>query len=111
MAWKFLIRRSTLMDAQHCANLLECAGIRAEVRNRYLAGALGEIPPVEAWPQVWIPAVQDAEAALRSLREASSELSADCPPWRCPGCDEWIEPQFAACWQCGMARPSDEPAR
>lgn len=111
MSWKLLTRRSTLIEAQHCANLLECAGIRAEVRNRYLAGALGEIPPVEAWPQIWIPEVQDSAAALRSLDDASRELSSACPPWLCARCEELIEAQFAACWRCGAARADDEGRR
>ena len=105
MGWKLLTRRSTLIEAQHCANLLECAGIRAEVRNRYLAGAMGEIPPVEAWPQIWVPAIQDSEAAMACLSDASQALSAGLPSWRCGCCGESIEPQFAACWQCGQPRP------
>ena len=104
MGWKLLTRRSTLIEAQHCANLLESAGIRSEVRNRYLAGALGEIPPVEAWPQVWVPEVQDADAALHCLQEASREWLSGAPPWTCARCGESIEPQFAACWNCGRAR-------
>ena len=104
MGWKLLTRHCTLMEAHHCANLLECAGIRTEVRNCYLAGALGEIPPFEAWPQIWIPAVQDADAALACLRESSQALSPGLPPWRCAHCGESIEPQFVACWQCGKPR-------
>jgi len=105
MGWKLLTRRSTLLEAQHCANLLESAGIRTQVRNSYLAGALGEIPQVEAWPQVWIPEAQDSQAALARLREASADLAGHAPSWTCAGCGERIEPQFAACWRCGRARP------
>lgn len=105
MGWKLLTSRSTLFEAQHCANLLESADIRAQVRNRFLAGALGEIPQVDAWPQVWIPASHDADAALACLGEATRDLSAVSPPWHCLVCDEAIEPQFAACWKCGSPRP------
>lgn len=108
MGWKLLTRHSTLIEAQHCANLLQSAGIRAEVRNRFLAGALGEIPPTEAWPQVWVPAAQDTAAALECLREASRDLPGQCPAWVCPHCGETIEPQFAACWRCSRPRPADD---
>lgn len=107
MGWKLLTRRSTLIEAHHCANLLETAGIRTQVRNCFLAGALGEIPQVDAWPQVWIPASQDAEAALARIEEATRDLSRHSPPWLCEGCGESIEPQFAACWRCGGARRDD----
>ena len=108
MGWKLLLRRSTLIEAQHCANLLEAAGIRAQVRNRFLAGAIGEIPPTEAWPQVWVPESQDSEAALLRLHELSSEMDRSAPDWSCPVCGERIEPQFGACWNCGHPRPAGD---
>ncbi|MCB1886512.1 MAG: DUF2007 domain-containing protein [Rhodocyclaceae bacterium] len=104
MGWKFLTRRSTLIEAQHCANLLESIGIRAQVRNRFLSGALGEIPQVEAWPQVWIPEGRDTAETLAALEAAAQDLSDRAPHWACESCGEWIEPQFAACWQCGAPR-------
>jgi hypothetical protein len=36
-----------LIAAHHARNLLEAAGIRAEVRNWRLASAMGELPPAE----------------------------------------------------------------
>ena len=27
-------------------------------------------------------------------------------PWRCPGCEERIAPQFTECWRCGYVRGS-----
>ncbi len=106
MGWKLLTRRGTLIEAQHCANLLESVGIRAQVRNRFLAGALGEIPQVEAWPQVWIPDTQDEADALARLEAATKDLCSSAPHWPCESCGEWIEPQFAACWRCGAPRPA-----
>ena len=34
--------------------MLETAGIACEIRNDRLAGALGEIPFVECWPELWV---------------------------------------------------------
>jgi hypothetical protein len=93
----------SLVEAQHCVNLLLSAGIRAEVRNAFLAGAVGEIPFIEAGPQVWLDARQDPESARAILAEAKQ---ADYhSPWRCVGCGEMIEGQFTACWNCGEVRP------
>lgn len=94
------------IDAHHRANLLRSAGIRAEVRNTLLAGAVGDIPFLEAGPQIWIDDLQDAAFAHDILDQVGSAPTQ--PPWRCPVCRESIEGQFAQCWSCGGMRPLDE---
>lgn len=100
---KRLLTCANLVEAHHKANLLIAAGICAEVRNTYLAGAVGDIPFVEAGPQVWVNAGHDAEAALNVL--AAAERAAPDPDWVCGECGEAIEGQFAQCWRCGAMRP------
>lgn len=100
---KRLLTCANLVEAQHKANLLIAAGIRAEVRNTYLAGAVGDIPFVEAGPQVWVNAGHDVQAALNVL--AAADCIASDPDWVCAECGEPIEGQFAQCWQCGAMRP------
>lgn len=51
---KLLRRADNLITAYHWANLLQAAGIRCEVRNTALTGALGDIPFLEAAPQLWV---------------------------------------------------------
>jgi hypothetical protein len=94
---------TTVVEAAHVRNLLESAGIGAELKNDRLWSALGEIPVLEAWPQVWVVDERDAESARRVLREL--ERGPASPSWTCPGCDEWLEGQFTACWRCGHDRP------
>ena len=103
MTMQLFMRCLTLVEAQHCANLLLSAGIRAEVRNAFLAGAVGEIPFMEAGPQVWIDERQDAERARAILTEAGQANTRS--PWQCSGCGETIEGQFTSCWNCGEVRP------
>jgi hypothetical protein len=85
------------LAAHHTRNLLEAAGIRAEVRNEVLASAMGELPPAECQVEVWVMDPAEAARAERLLRE-------DAPPagaaWTCPACGERLEPQFSACWRC-----------
>lgn len=101
-------RAATVPDAHHVRNLLASAGIEAVLRNDRLWSALGEIPFVEAWPQVWVADERDAPRARRVLDEL--ERGPAAAAWTCPHCDEWLEGQFTACWRCGAERPAAGPA-
>jgi len=90
-----------LLAAHHARNLLESQGIRAEVRNERLASAMGELPPAECLAEVWVADPGEAASAERLLREGVPVTGA---PWRCAGCGERLEPQFAQCWRCGATR-------
>jgi len=89
-----------LAAAHHARNLLEAAGIRAEVRNQYLSSAMGELPPAECQVEVWVLRDLEFEKANDILRGKSPSG----PPWRCAGCGEICEPQFTQCWRCGATR-------
>lgn len=89
----------SMVEIAHLRNVLESAGIRCIVRNDRLAGALGEIPFVEYWPELW---VQEPGQALRArgLIEEALRPCASEDPWECPSCGERIDAQFAQCWRC-----------
>jgi hypothetical protein len=91
---------ASLLQVAHARNVLTAAGIDSELRNQYLAGALGDLPMLETWPQLW---VQDGfeSAALRALRNAATAPPG--LPWTCAQCGEQLEPQFTSCWRCGAA--------
>jgi hypothetical protein len=88
-----------MIEIAHLRNVLESAGIRCMVRNDRLAGALGEIPFVECWPELWVHEPGQALRARGLIDEAMRPGPAD-EPWQCPSCGECIEPQFAQCWRC-----------
>jgi len=91
----------TLAEIGHYRNVLEQNGIRCFIKNEQLSGALGEVPFLECLPELWVLSDRDAgraEALLKSLREDTGGRAA---AWRCPGCGEDNEAQFAACWNCG----------
>lgn len=96
---KLLLRTPSLVHAAHCENVLRAAGIRAEVRNTWLAGAAGDIPLNESAPQVWIVNDGDEADAWAALKAAANPSPG--PRWQCRQCGEWHEAQFAACWHCG----------
>ena len=99
---KLLLRASSLVHAAHCSNVLRAAGIEAELRNTWLAGAAGDIPFQESSPQVWIADAANETEAWAILNAAANP--APGPRWRCAHCDEWHEAQFAACWRCGTMK-------
>ena len=97
---KRVFRAASLLQVAHARNVLIAAGIDSELRNQYLAGALGDLPMLETWPQLW---VEDAleSAALRALQNAATTPAG--PAWVCAQCGEELEPQFTTCWRCGAA--------
>lgn len=99
---KLLLCAHDFVGAHHCANVLRAAGIACQVRNTALTGALGEIPFLDAAPQIWV-AERDWPLARDVLAEAGQPAAGTS--WRCERCGEELEPQFATCWSCGAARP------
>ncbi|HEY5264780.1 MAG TPA: DUF2007 domain-containing protein [Steroidobacteraceae bacterium] len=97
---KRVFRAALLVQVAHARNVLVTAGIPCEMRNQYLAGAMGELPMLETWPQLFVDDA-DEQAALRALARAASTPVGE--PWICAGCGEELEPQFTSCWRCGAA--------
>ena len=96
------------MLAGYLRAVLEEHGIGCVVKNEYLLGGAGELPPTECWPELWV--VEDGdEARARAIVEEARPAEAAGEGWRCSGCGEWIEPEFGACWRCAGGSP-DVPA-
>jgi len=87
----------------HARNLLAAEGIRAEVRNLYLSSAMGELPPAECQPELWVMDDADAPRAHALLHHGRQ---AHGPAWNCEACGEISGPQFTQCWKCGTVRKS-----
>jgi hypothetical protein len=101
---KLVARADHPLQAAIWADTLRAAGIRCEVRNTALSGALGEIPFLECAPQLWL--VDDAdETRARSILHALKQPVSGAA-WCCATCGEESEPQFGSCWKCGAPRPA-----
>jgi hypothetical protein len=98
---KRVYRAASLLQVAHARNVLITAGVRCEMRNLYLAGAMGDLPMMETWPQLYVEDA-DEQYALGVLARASDTQAG--PPWICEGCSEQLEPQFTTCWRCGHER-------
>ncbi len=83
-------------------DLLAKEGIECLLRNDSLSMALGEVPFVECYPELW---VIDDECYPRAkllldawLKESSVTVEGS---WTCPACKEQSDGHFGACWSCG----------
>ena len=97
---KRVFRAATLLQVAHARNVLLTAGIQSELRNQYLAGAVGDLPMLETWPQLLVED-EDEQPALRALARAAAAPTGSA--WVCDECGEVLEPQFTSCWRCGSA--------
>lgn len=95
------------ISAGHLQSILEEHGIRCVLKNQSLAGAIGELPPIECWPELWIIDDDEFERAQELIDAFFKPLDKHEPDWRC-SCGELIEGQFLSCWNCGSTNPHHE---
>ena len=82
-------------------SVLEGCSIRCWLKNEYLSAGVGDLPPIECWPQLCVEDA-DFEDAKRIVEEAVANR--EMTTWRCVSCGESIEGQFTECWKCGQSR-------
>lgn len=87
----------------HFKNILEGHGIECWIINEFLAGAAGQLPPIECWPQLCVDDDKFSEAS-RVIEEVFSSETDATKAWKCESCNEEIEGQFTECWNCGKSR-------
>lgn len=104
-----LLSHQSITHVGYLRSVLEEAGIACLIKNERLSGALGEIPFIECWPELWVVdnATSRRAKSLIAAAEAEAEPGDD---WQCPNCGETVEGQFVACWQCGTEAQIDTPA-
>jgi len=83
-------------------NVLEGHGIRCWIKNEFLSAGVGELPPIECWPQICV----DDDVFPEAKRIVDEALSVKVmTAWKCDSCGEELEGQFTDCWKCGKSRP------
>lgn len=94
----------TLLDAQLVVDALSSLGIPTHIFNTHAAGALGEVPFMQAQPEVWI---DDDAQELRARETLAYFLNVKPGEEKtCPRCGERNPGNFLSCWQCGGALPA-----
>jgi hypothetical protein len=94
-----------VMTIGYLQQVLEAAGIECMIRNQFLAGAAGGLPPNECWPELWITDDAHYDESRRLIGAALAPPARELRDWTCPVCGERIERQFGQCWQCGARSP------
>ncbi|TQV89738.1 DUF2007 domain-containing protein [Aliikangiella coralliicola] len=92
------------LTARHLKNILENNGISCLIRNESLHATAGEVPPILAWPEIWVNDSAQFEKAELLINEATRERNSSTEEWRCNNCNEVNERQFAICWKCSEMR-------
>ena len=92
------------IQATYIQSVLEDRNITCWIKNLNLSGAVGELPPIECWPEVWIHDDRDFVIATKIIEELNTPANDALAPWACQ-CGEQIEAQFRICWQCGSNCP------
>jgi len=90
------------LEVYHLRNLLEAEGIPCTLLNEALSQLAGEIPFTECILELWLKREDDRLRAEQVLKYFSNR-PAPAGNWRCT-CNEILEGQFTACWQCGSPR-------
>jgi hypothetical protein len=96
----------SILEIAHLRNVLESEGIACVIRNDRLGGAIGEIPFVECWPELWIVENGYAIKARDLIAAVHGAGAVRGEDWQCERCGERIEAQFEECWHC--AAPATE---
>ena len=65
----------SIIEIAHLRNVLEQAGIACYVKNERLGGAVGEIPFVECWPELWVLRNGDALQARGLIDNARADAA------------------------------------
>jgi hypothetical protein len=110
-AMKKLYTAQNPLTISHLKNILESGGIKCVVKNLYLSSAVGELPPIECWPELWV--VDDARyaEAQEVLNRTLAPVRSVSKRWTCRKCGREVEGQFSECWNCGSERPLFEDTK
>jgi hypothetical protein len=82
-------------------NTLELAGYDCHIRNEFAVGGVGDIAPIETWPEVWLVDEDLFEEALKHIEFIILKQTPSSHDWICDNCGEENASSFEFCWNCG----------
>ena len=80
------------------ANHLGQNDIEVITKNQYASGGVGQLAPIETWPEVWVVNDKDCSGAIELVENLNKDL--DKPQWHCQNCSEMNDATFDYCWNC-----------
>jgi hypothetical protein len=85
------------------ADMLSGVGVAATVQRTWASSIVGQLPPDQALPEIWLQDDAQFDTARRLLAEWSHLPHRH---WACPECREIVEGPFETCWNCGQTMPA-----
>lgn len=79
-------------------NILNEAGIDSVLKNQFSSGGVGELSPIDSWPELWLTKEEDFELAKTMIAEVYNDHS--LKEWQCEHCGEINGGAFEVCWNC-----------
>lgn len=73
------------------------------IKNEFAIGAMGELAPQDAMPEIWLHDEQWLPKAEKLIAQVQPSTE-NKPQWYCSHCQELNEGTFELCWQCGSIR-------
>ena len=98
---KRLTQAPNLAIATMWVHWLREDGIDASVQREFLVAAMGQLPPDQCLPEIWIDDEVQFPLARRLLNEIQRRPQRQ---WHCV-CGEFVEGGFEQCWNCGTSMP------
>ncbi|MDZ4359440.1 MAG: DUF2007 domain-containing protein [Variovorax sp.] len=97
-----LAQAPNLAIATVWAHALREEGVAATVQREFLGAVMGQLPPDQCLPEIWIDDASQYELARHLLHALQNRPQRS---WLCV-CGEQVEGGFEQCWQCGEMMPA-----
>ncbi len=99
---KLVYTHENRLMVENAANLLRQQNIHPQLKNEFSAGAMGELSPLQTWPELWVN--EDDYPHAKGIIDQLEQTAAG-GNWRCPACGEENDASFELCWSCQRERP------
>ena len=96
-----LTQAPNLAIATMWADALNREGIVTSLQRTFLTGGIGDLPPDQCLPEIWITEPTQEKRAREVLHDLQNIPQRR---WHCV-CGELIEGGFEQCWNCGALMP------
>lgn len=94
---KRIAQAPNLAIATLWADELKRQGVDVTVQRSYLSGVVGDLPPDQCLPEIWLVDERQEHRAREMLYDLQHVPQRR---WGCV-CGEFIEGGFEQCWSCG----------
>ena len=96
-----LTQAPNLAIATLWSDALNREGIATSLQRTFLTGGIGDLPPDQCLPEIWITEPTQEKRAREVLYDLQHIPQRR---WHC-ACGELVEGGFEQCWNCGALMP------